>query len=142
MKIEDFSEESLDDIMEIAKSSFKRPRTRDMFLACAGNGAVKFKICRAGGKTAGFCIYSTVGPETELLNIAVLPPLRRRSIAKNMLAYMEKDIKKEDSHNIFLEVRKSNSAAINLYLSFGFAEIAVRKKYYGGEDAIVLRKTI
>lgn len=142
MEIRDFSEEFLDDIIEIEKKSSKRPWTRDIFLASAANGTVKFKVCRAEGKTAGFFIYGTSGAETELLNIAVSPPFRRRSIAKNMLVYMEKDIEKEDSHNIFLEVRKSNFAAINLYLSSGFAEIAVRKKYYGGEDAIILRKTI
>jgi ribosomal-protein-alanine N-acetyltransferase len=53
------------------------------------------------------------------------------------------DIKKESANKqsgvIFLEVRQSNNAAINLYKSFGFKEIGVRKKYYKNEDALVLR---
>ncbi|GHT05471.1 hypothetical protein AGMMS5026_03440 [Endomicrobiia bacterium] len=53
------------------------------------------------------------------------------------------DIKKESTNKqtgvIFLEVHQSNNAAINLYKSFGFKEIGVRKKYYKNEDALVLR---
>jgi ribosomal-protein-alanine N-acetyltransferase len=53
------------------------------------------------------------------------------------------DIKKESANKqssvILLEVRQSNNAAINLYKSFGFKEIGVRKKYYKDEDALMLR---
>ncbi len=38
-----------------------------------------------------------------------------------------------------LEVRRSNSAAIALYESFGFVEVGVRAGYYGGsEDALLM----
>ena len=45
--------------------------------------------------------------------------------------------------NVFLEVKRTNFPAINLYLGFGFEEIDIRKKYYiDGEDALVMfRKT-
>ncbi|MDO9069832.1 MAG: ribosomal-protein-alanine N-acetyltransferase, partial [Deltaproteobacteria bacterium] len=36
------------------------------------------------------------------------------------------------------EVRASNQTAINLYHKYNFKEIAVRKKYYQDEDALVL----
>ncbi|MCX7676553.1 MAG: hypothetical protein N2Z59_04145, partial [Alteraurantiacibacter sp.] len=43
---------------------------------------------------------------------------------------------------MFLEVRPSNTRALNLYLSLGFNEIGQRKGYYparqGREDALVL----
>jgi [ribosomal protein S18]-alanine N-acetyltransferase len=43
---------------------------------------------------------------------------------------------------LLLEVRPSNSAAIQLYHSVGFNEIGVRKNYYpapqGREDALML----
>ena len=46
----------------------------------------------------------------------------------------------------FLEVRPSNTAAIRLYLSMGFAQVGVRRGYYqavgGREDAAVLRLSL
>ena len=42
--------------------------------------------------------------------------------------------------DIFLEVRVSNAAAINLYKKFNFEIIDTRKKYYqNGEDAFIMR---
>ena len=41
-------------------------------------------------------------------------------------------------HEVFLEVRKSNRAARDLYGKFGFREAFERRKYYGDEDAIVM----
>jgi ribosomal-protein-alanine N-acetyltransferase len=37
-----------------------------------------------------------------------------------------------------LEVRASNQPAIELYRSFGFRSVAIRKKYYQDEDALVM----
>ena len=44
--------------------------------------------------------------------------------------------------NITLEVRVSNIRAINLYKKFGFREVALRKYYYGDEDAILMEKQV
>jgi ribosomal-protein-alanine N-acetyltransferase len=142
MKITDFSNDFLDDIIAIEERSFKKPWTKEMFLSSLSNKKLRFKVALEDGKTAGFCLYWTIEGETEILNIAVDPLFRRRSIANNMLEYMEKDAKTENSKAVFLEVRESNAPAVNLYLSFGFQKIGIRKKYYVDEDAIVLRKII
>ena len=142
MEIKDFSNDFLDDIISIEEKSFKKPWTKDMFLSSSLNEKVKFKIVLEDGKTVGFCLYWTIEDESEILNLAVDPMMRRRSIARKMLEYMEHDIKKEKSQSVFLEVRQSNEPAINLYLSLGFEKIGLRKKYYIDEDAIVLRKII
>ena len=44
--------------------------------------------------------------------------------------------------NITLEVRVSNEIARNLYKKFGFREVALRKFYYGDEDAILMEKQV
>ena len=41
-----------------------------------------------------------------------------------------------------LEVRSSNEAAIELYKTFGFRPVAIRKKYYHNEDALVMMADI
>ena len=45
--------------------------------------------------------------------------------------------------NVFLEVKTTNFAAINLYLNFGFEEINRKKMYYSdGQDAIVMSRIV
>ncbi|GMO54861.1 MAG: ribosomal protein S18-alanine N-acetyltransferase [Candidatus Endomicrobiellum trichonymphae] len=139
MKIVNFSERFLDDITEIEKQSFANPWTKEMLLDSAKNTAVKFKVLIENRTVAGYYIISTVADETELLDIAVDPKFRRRYFGQAMLADIKKESTNKQTEVIFLEVRQSNNAAINLYKSFGFKEIGVRKKYYKNEDALVLR---
>jgi ribosomal-protein-alanine N-acetyltransferase len=40
--------------------------------------------------------------------------------------------------DISLEVRSSNEEAINFYKKNKFMEVAIRKNYYGNEDAILM----
>jgi ribosomal-protein-alanine N-acetyltransferase len=48
--------------------------------------------------------------------------------------------------SLFLEVRTSNVAAIALYHSSGFVDLAVRRNYYparvGREDALIMKKEL
>ena len=44
--------------------------------------------------------------------------------------------------NITLEVRLSNEIARTLYKKFGFREVALRKFYYGDEDAVLMEKNV
>ena len=45
--------------------------------------------------------------------------------------------------NVFLEVKKTNFPAINLYLNFGFEEINRKKMYYSdGKDAIIMSRIV
>lgn len=142
MEIKNFSKTFLDDIIEIEKRSFERPWTKEMFAGSAENEAVDFKVIVEDNKVAGYCLSQTVCAETEILNIAVAPEFRRRSFGKELLKSALEEAKNKKAETVFLEVRESNAAAINLYASFGFNKIGKRKKYYVDEDAIVLRKTI
>ncbi|OEG70162.1 hypothetical protein ATZ36_01445 [Candidatus Endomicrobiellum trichonymphae] len=139
MKIINFSKRFLDDIAEIEKQSFVNPWTKEMLLDSAKNAAVKFKVLIENKTVAGYYIISTSADETEVLDIAVDPKFRKRSFGQAMLADIKKESNNKKSRVIFLEVRQNNNAAINLYKSFGFKEIGVRKKYYKNEDALVLK---
>ncbi|MCA6072587.1 MAG: ribosomal protein S18-alanine N-acetyltransferase [Endomicrobium sp.] len=135
MEIVNFEEKFLDDIIKIEEKSFINPWTKDMFLSSAKNSAVKFRILIKNKTVVGYYVISSVADETEILDIAVNPDFRKQSLGKSLL----EDIKKEAAGKIFLEVRKSNVAALNLYKLFNFEEIAIRKRYYKNEDALILR---
>jgi len=75
-------------------------------------------------------------PEREILNLAIKPEFRRLGLAATLLA---NELKR--AANIFLEVRESNVAAVQLYKNAGFIEISRRRDYYDNpvESAIVMR---
>lgn len=84
--------------------------------------------------------YSAVG-EGDITNVAVLPEFRRSGLAQQLIAEFE-NLLPEDTEQVFLEVRESNTPAIALYNKCGFSQIAVRKNFYSNprENADVMMK--
>ncbi len=94
-----------------------------------------------GRKLAGYLVARVIEGEGEILNLAVDPARRRRGLGSELLEAGLSLIKARGGEAIFLEVRVSNQAAINLYLAKGFRPIGQRRGYYRRpvEDAMVLR---
>ncbi|MDR3196015.1 MAG: ribosomal protein S18-alanine N-acetyltransferase [Endomicrobium sp.] len=134
-----FSEDLLDDILKIERESFIDTWNIEMFLGSAQNKTVIFKVLLKNKIALGYYILSTVVDEAEIISIAVSPKFRRQNLGKFMMADILKEVLQKKSKFIFLEARKSNTPALNLYKSFGFKEIGLRKNYYKDEDAVVLR---
>lgn len=85
-------------------------------------------------------IISKVLDECEVLNLAVSKEKRRQGFGKLILkSALGSDFLKNTS--VFLEVRKSNVAAISLYEKVGFNKIGERKRYYTNplEDAVLMK---
>lgn len=80
----------------------------------------------------------------DLLGIAVDPSERRRGAAQKLLEHSFDICKSRGTGEMFLEVRRSNTAACALYRKNGFEQISVRKNYYGAprEDALIYRRRI
>ncbi len=84
--------------------------------------------------------YYAIG-EGDITNVAVAPEHRRKGFAQMLIAEFER-LLPDDAENIFLEVRESNTPAIELYKKCGFEKISVRKNFYANppENAIVMMK--
>ena len=96
------------------------------------------RIAVVAGIVKGFLVSRQTGPgEREILNLAIEPSQRRRRIARGLI---EQELA---GHNgvWFLEVRESNTAALNFYKRLGFEPAARRKDYYRDppESALVMR---
>lgn len=75
-----------------------------------------------------------------ITTLGVLPPYRRRGIARALLAACEARI---GMPRVRLSVRRSNLPAILLYEGNGYRQVEVWERYYsGGEDALVLEKLL
>lgn len=86
--------------------------------------------------------YSVIYDRMELDDIIVKEEYRNKGIGKKLMTYLVSIAISNNVVNITLEVRKSNEIARNLYKSFGFREVALRKFYYGNEDGILMEKQV
>ena len=82
--------------------------------------------------------------EAHILNVAVLPEYRRQGIAQELILQAIDIAKAKGAQYVYLEVRVSNIAAINLYKKHGFYQIGLRKEYYSDnlEDALTMVKML
>ncbi len=110
-------------------------------------GWVASKVAHAGSSAisdaaaiVGFITARVAADEIEILNLGVTPNERRRGVAKALLKAAFAWGVENHARQAFLEVRASNSAAIQFYESFGFHAAGRRAKYYTSpvEDALQL----
>lgn len=94
----------------------------------------------ANSGVAGFALAWDVADEVHLLHLATHPSLRRRGIARALLAELVEHGRCREARLVLLEVRRSNLAARSLYESTGFRSVSVRCGYYADnrEDALVM----
>jgi len=88
---------------------------------------------------AGMVLWRVAGDEAEILTIAVLPPWRHRGLGRRLLDHAMTESRSQGAAMMFLEVAADNANAQNLYRARGFAQVGVRKGYYAGKDALVMR---
>ena len=135
--------EDLPAVLSIENEAYKKPWSRDLFERELDNpvaSAYTLKVTRAGADVvAGYAIFWMVSGEAHILNVAIRADLRRRALATLLVREVLKMMDDNMILDVFLEVRKSNRAAIALYEKFGFVETFERKNYYGDEDAMVMR---
>lgn len=88
----------------------------------------------------GFAILRQVGDDGELLQIAVDISARHKGVGDLLIKAVLEHAKENGFNSVFLEVRKSNEAAVQLYEKRGFKSIRIRRDYYINpvEDALVM----
>jgi len=136
-------EEHLDRVIEIESLSFNQPYSKDIFFEELSLDIAHPQILRVGDQIVGFIDYWIVRGEIHLINVAVHPAYRRRRFASFLMNHLEDVAHRQGIEKIFLDVRRSNAAAIALYDKFDFKKVGVRRRYYSDndEDALVMSKT-
>lgn len=92
----------------------------------------------------GAALLEVLVPESELHSLAVLPGKRRQGLGVVLLKSALRVARRRGATEMFLEVRRSNQAAIALYGRAGFVSLSVRRGYYSHprEDALVMQKRL
>ncbi len=129
------------EILAIDRATFSVPWTREMY-ECELQNSQSFVIVGRGpdGTAQGYCSFWIVLDEVHINNVAVLSAFTRRGVGTALVAYALEAGRQRGATAATLEVRRSNTAARNLYARLGFEERGVRHRYYSNpdDDALVL----
>lgn len=128
-------------VMELELQSYSHPWTKGVFLDCFKPG-YRLWALEQGGQLIGYAVVAYLFDEAHLLNLCVGPQHRRSGAGRFLLQHLIAVATQERMHQVILEVRQSNLAAIDLYIREGFKRIGERPGYYPAavirEDACVL----
>ena len=129
-------------VAALEKLCFSDPWSVSSIASELDNPLSLWLVWEEDGAAAAYLGVQRVPPQADVMNVAVSPALRRRGIARALFAELERRLPEIDE--LFLEVRASNSGAIALYRTLGFAQVGRRPNYYldPREDALILRKEL
>lgn len=132
--------EIADALFELEKACFSESWTLSAleYQVQNENSVIILKIL--GEKPVGYALGTVVCGEAELYRIGIHPELRGRGLGAETLEEFLRECKRKGAEKFFLEVRSQNAPAVALYKRFGFVQIAVRKGYYGDDDALIFEK--
>ena len=144
--IEEMAPEDLPQVLAIELASYPRPWQEEAFLGELRNSFAMSLVARArpAGPVLGYAIGWLAADELQINNIAVETSQRRRGVARQLLTELMTRGRCEGARQAWLEVRRSNRAAMELYRSLGFTLRGVRPGYYSdnGEDALMLARAL
>lgn len=129
-------------VAEIEKECFSKPWSEKAIKTEINNDLSHFVVEKVGNEVVGYGgMYSVMG-EGYIYNIAVKFKYRRFGIGKDIVNELVNYSKNKNLKFLSLEVRKSNTPAINLYSNCGFEYVGNRKNFYTDpiEDAIIMTK--
>lgn len=149
MKIVNLNINHIDDVAELEKECFVHPWSRESIEEYFGNPDAHFFVATDDGENGsgknevlGYIGSYVICDEAYITNVAVKKSSRRSGVASALLAECVSCAKNSGASFISLEVRISNTPAVNLYKKFEFESAGVRPSFYRDprEDALIMTK--
>lgn len=113
------------------------------FIVAEQNGElVGYIMCRV---ETGFSSLGVLGlsKKGHVVSVAVLPPHQRKGVGTALLNEAFENMRGYKAKECFLEVRASNTPAIDMYKQLGFRIARTAEGYYAdGENAYVMAKKL
>jgi ribosomal-protein-alanine N-acetyltransferase len=118
-------------------------RFPETFLVAEDNGTViGYIMCRIETGLPNFKIIG-ITKKGHVISIAVLPQNQRQGVGRELIQEAMDAMLRYKAKECVLEVRASNTAAVNLYKKLGFEIIRTLHGYYAdGEDAYLMAKKL
>ena len=135
----------VDRVMKVEHEVYEFPWTDKIFSDCIRVGYYCW-LALQRQNIVGHAVISVSADESHMLNLSIAREYQRRGFGKQFIEFLIQQAQAKQVQTMLLEVRPSNTAAINCYNSAGFNEIGLRKDYYpapeGREDALLFARHI
>jgi ribosomal-protein-alanine N-acetyltransferase len=134
----------LEQVLKVEKTAYSHPWTLGNFQDALRSGYWAQVLLNAQHELLGYVVAMPGVEETHLLNLTVAPARQGQGWGRWMLDEWVAWSRRQQAHQVWLEVRVSNARARRLYVAYGFEVVGERKNYYPGpgrarEDAVVMR---
>lgn len=132
-------------VMAVEVQAYPHPWSQEIFRDCLRAGYHAW-VLQVSDRLVGHGVMSIAVGECQILNLCVHPDWQGRQFGRRLLRRLLAIAHQRQADTAFLEVRRSNHAAIHLYQAEGFCEVGLRRNYYpkgqGREDAILMAKPL
>lgn len=140
--IDEMTLEDLDSISTSLETDFDDFWNNNILREEIKNNNSKLIVAKLNDEIIGFAGISIVLDTAELTNIVVRKNYRGNGFSSILLNYIINLARNNNCKLVNLEVNCNNSIALHLYEHFGFKQVGLRKKYYDGQDAILLTLSV
>jgi ribosomal-protein-alanine N-acetyltransferase len=132
-------------VMKVEEEVYEFPWTVKIFSDCIRVGYCCW-LALQQQNIVGHAVISVTAGESHMLNLSIARQYQRKGFGRQFIEFLIQQAQAKQAQTMLLEVRPSNTAAINCYNSAGFNEIGLRKNYYpapqGREDALLFARHI
>jgi ribosomal-protein-alanine N-acetyltransferase len=132
-------------VMKIEQEVYEFPWSVKIFSDCIRVGYCCW-LALQQQNIVGHAVISVAAGESHMLNLSISRRYQRKGFGRQFIEFLVQQAQAKQAQTMLLEVRPSNTAAINCYNSAGFNEIGLRKNYYptpkGREDALLFARHI
>ncbi len=128
-------------VYAIDHSSFSLPWSERSFrYEVSTNPVARCWVAECEGQVAAMLVLWLIEDEAHIATIATHPGYRRQGLAEQVLIEALQAARTEGARRAYLEVRRSNTAALAMYHKYGFKQDGIRPRYYrdNQEDAILM----
>ncbi len=127
-------------IREIDRLVYSKPWSEKLTIEQIGRRDGRHLVAERGRRVVAHAGVAFLADDAHITTVAVHPTSQRLGVGRTLVESLIDIAASDLTGGITLEVRVSNSAAIDLYASLGFASAGVRPGYYGdtGEDALIM----
>ncbi len=132
--------EDIEHVSRLERRCYTLPWSSSAYVTEVGNPNAYYTVAKIGETVVGYAGMWVIMDEAHLTTIAVDPSFQGRKIGERLLLDLIDEGVRRGAERATLEVRERNRVAHNLYLKYGFGDVAVRKNYYSdnGENALIM----
>jgi ribosomal-protein-alanine N-acetyltransferase len=153
-KLRRFTTNDLQSVMHINRVCLPENYTDYFFIDLFKRFPETFIVAEADGEVVGYIMcrielglsnygFGGIIKKGHVVSVAVLPECRRKGIGEALIEEAMSGMRLQGAKQCFLEVRITNTPAVNLYRKLGFEISRTVHGYYAdGEDAYIMTKKL